>query len=297
MKKIGDCTDEELRNIINGIYKSKLFFTASFEQLSRHFINDQVFKLSYLDLRRRALWLVDDSSQIPLNENDFHRHICQRYLDIEKLSTSVMLQYYQTAKNDLKTLEARIRNYEQLITDIDKKEPQLKTEEDQYKQRLLIHYKQINESAYQEILDFLFHRIEEYTIFNCTGTPWMTSLIYGGIPYSFRILSNQLQWESLSDLSNKFSDLEIQEHRKMEKLYTDDQTSFYVATGEYIEKKNIVEKIKGMIAGNHALAKRKRVFDEAFKAYSGGSKRTQKNIEYYFKRRTSYRKSKKIFCG
>lgn len=276
MKKIDQLNGKEHDEILHTIYRSDYFFRASLEQLSRHFIGTiteiPVFSMSFDDLRKLAISHMNDPSPIPEKEADFYKYICQHYLDIEKEPAGVMLEYYRNATTDLKILEIRISEYERLITDIADKEPGMKTEEDIYKQRLLNHYKETNQSAHREILDFLFYRIEDYTIFNCTNRPWLTSLIYAGIPYSFRVLSRQLQWESLSDLSNKFLDVTIEKHKEMDRLYKENLPAFYVATKKYIEEKKIIEKIQGVVAGNHCLDLRKRVFDEAFDAYTKGNK-------------------------
>lgn len=263
--------------LLHKIYNADYFFTSSYEQLAKHFLGhfvpDPIFQLAFAEIHSAVVAQVTDAAQIPADESSFYQFICQRYLDLERLPSAVMLNYYQTAVSDLQELEKRITQYEQERKDIDDKQPVTKTEEDTYRVRILAHYIDVNRAAQKEVMDFLFYRIKEFTTFQCTGRPWVTTLLYAGIPYSFRVLSNHLRPEAMSDLSNKFGDLTIPEYRELQKFYAEeDQSAFYAKTRSYIHDRRILEKIKGMMAGNHRLALRKHMFDQAFDAYERGSK-------------------------
>lgn len=277
MCKLNSPNVQEHDALLHEIYNASYFFYASFDQLAKQFLSKfvigEIFELPFEAIRQQVVEQIIDPSVIPEDETAFYTYICAIYLDLDKLPASVMLQYYRTAVSDLKVIEARINDYDEQIATINNKESSLKTEEDSYQLRLVLHYKEANQSAHREILDFLFYRIEDYTIFNSTRRPWVTNLLYGGIPYSFRLISKQLQWESLSDLTNKFGDLTIEEHLELQEFYkAKDKGEFYKKVRSYLTDKRIIEKIKEMISSNHRLNERSRVFQESFDAYSKGSK-------------------------
>lgn len=262
--------------ILHDIYHANYFYSATYNQLAKHFLSyflTDIFQRSFEDIRTAVISQVNDPSIYPKAEVAFYQFICKTHLDLERLPAAVMLQYYGEAMIDLQTIDNRLKEHERLAEEINAKEPSQKTEQDTYQIRILNHYHQANSNAKEEIMRFLFYKIKDYTLFNSTLRPWITTLFYAGIPYSFRVLSKHLQWESLSDLSNKFNDLPIDEHRRLQGLYNaTDKSEFYGEVRQYISSHNIIDKIKGMIAGNHRLDQRSRVFTETFEAYDRGSK-------------------------
>lgn len=276
MYNLATLTTPHHDELIHKIYNANYFLHASYDQIAKpflsHFIEGEIFSMPYTAIRAEVISQLKDSADIPEEEIKFFAYICKTFLYLEALPASVMLGYYRDANQDLQIIEKRIANYEKQTAEIEEKQPKEKTEEDTYKIRLLKHYIEANRSASEEILDFLFYRIEEYTKFNTTVKPGLTSLIYGGIPYSFRFISRQLQWESLSNLNNKFADLSIEKHRELEELYKSNKPVFYSETRSYIEEKKIIDQIRKMVSDNHRLDQRSRIFHEAFQAYETGSK-------------------------
>lgn len=274
MKKIDEFKGKDFDEIINKIYKSDYFFTASLKQLCQYFISSftekLVFQLTYVELRNETLNLVANPKDVPEGESEFYSYICSKYLHLDSLPANVMLRYYQTATKDLKILQERIKLYKQQLEDLYRKSPE--TEDLKYQKKIISYYKKLNEEAHQEIIDFLFYKIKDFTTFQCTNHPLMTTIIYGGVPYSFKILSEFLKWESFSDLHNKFENLDVNERLKMERLYKEDKPAFYNETRKYIESNDIVNGLKRLISRNHTLAGREKILNEALDAFTNGNK-------------------------
>jgi hypothetical protein len=263
--------------ILESMHKNDYFYSSTNEQLAKHFLSNfidgPIFKMSFDDIRNQLIGQAPEPLVLPTEECKFFEFICKTYVDLVQLPSAVMLEYYRVATKDLQAIEDRLKDYEAQVKAIDEKDPSSKTEEDTYQLKLLFHYSKANKDAHQEILDFLYYRLKDYTVFNSTGRPWMAGIIYGGMPYSFRVISKQLDWKWLSDLSNKFSELYIEDYQQLKEWYdAKNESAFYDGVRKYLSQYRIVEKIKGMIKGNHRLQARSQVFSEAFEAYDRGNK-------------------------
>ena len=277
MQSLNEIGTPDFDRIKQGIYKADYFVCASFEIIAKHFLSGflegQIFRMPFDEIRTKFLSVAWNPEKVPPSETDFYRFVCKEYLDINKLPSQSFFAYFDNAVKDIQSIDGTIEEYTNKIAQIEKKEGRDKDESDIYQIRLLRYYVELNNAAREEIIKFLTGSINDFVLFDSISTPHFSSLFYAGIPYSFRWIPARFKVDFFSDLSNKLLELEITKHREIRSQYEKgDKTGFYNEAKAYITSKGIVSEIRSPVQTNHRLYQRKKVFEEALKAYEEGSK-------------------------
>ena len=274
-KSLKNLTVSEADDMRKKIYQEDYFFRASFDVIAKHFLSNfiegDIFAMPFAEIQSKIIEQTPTAKELSQNEGYFFSSICKEYLDIQNLPSRSLLKYYENASQDIKAIDVNIKEYEAKVTELENKKQ--KTEEEGYRNRLLRYYIDLNVNAKNQIIDFITDKIKEYALFDCLDHPTFLSIFYHGVPYDYRLSSSRFRVEFLSDLNNKFLELDIKKRNELKQIYPQpNRAEFHKRMSAYVKENGVLEKIQEFINGHHRLDRRKKIFSEAFAAYSGNSK-------------------------
>ena len=286
VKNLQSLTMKDLMEIRKEIYGKDYFFSVSFESMGKHFLKyfsgfDNIFSMPFDHTRNQFISLFGDSNdEVPDSENGFFRFICFKYLDLEREPCQCLLTLYILTSDNIKEIRENIAYCEQEIERLEREkrsdqEKTLAEEGVNYKIEVHRHYINLNELAEKETVEFLSSdniykaahlnaRIDRLGINNT----FLDTLLY-----SFECNPEKYDVKLHSDISNKFLELKVKEHRKIEILYQEDERGdFHRFMRDYIQTHEIYDKTLALIDKSHHLNERKHILTPAIEHYKRGNK-------------------------
>lgn len=218
-------------------------------------------------------------SNLPTNEQDFYQYIFNDKLGLEKLPRETLTDLYFSAMQDinfineeLEKLESKERNLENK-----KKGGQRLNEEDFYFLEMVKHYKNKNISAKEDIVTFLTGEKIRVLAVKKSAKFYTLYYPYRPAPYSYA-QRNSFEYnvsfdhfgsfdiDYFDEFSHKFFYIDIDsEPERFEQLCSlknaDDKSKFDELAKWYIEKYEIIEKIKALFSQSHFLHDREEIFN------------------------------------
>lgn len=246
--------------------------------IGKHFLsyvlNINVFQSNFEEVK--GLYIKSsEKKDIPTSENDFYKEVVKDYLWLEHEPKEKLLELFYKAKDDIENIDSQLDyiNKELIKLEDSKKINGWLNGEKRYKRNLLEYYRDKNQVAKNEILDFISKDIEAFAFSKCRKNLHMASLgvfFSGGMPYRYsRGLFfdpdfDRYDVRNMTEMSNKFLDLPVPTYREIKKLYKDDKNEFYHFANEYISGdlegvKNVLEKTHDYIKKSHIIHNRQDV--------------------------------------
>jgi hypothetical protein len=276
-----DIRGEQLLQIREELYNQDFLYSSTFQVIGKRFLSyfygKDIYSMSFENIKDKFINETDvEIINIPREEQAFFQFICYEYLNLEKEPYQCLIKIYEDVSNDLRKICLNIDKCKKEAEDIRKIENKSKgefiSEEDKYKLLMLDFYIERNLNAKEEILIFLTSNDIKTIVYQKVQKqlPYGLSQLLGNLPYSYHYLSERYDVTKYSDISYKFSEVTLDEYRKLYKLDKTDKDKFYEFAETYIESKNIVDKIYKKISSNHCLDRRKNILHSALEAYKNG---------------------------
>ena len=234
-----------------------------------YFLDVDVYTSTFEEIRNN--YIQQYNNKISEEEKEFYYEIAQRFLYLEKEPKEVLLEYYLEATKDLLEIDVHLKYIEKESSKIkDKKQNEFLNGEDRYYQKLLQFYKEKNLIAQNEIVDYLSNRIKKHTLEACSPLYFAQlalKVIYRKMPYQYSKLivfgqnENTYDVRNLTDISNKFDELYVQQHSKIRDLYDNNLDGFYETAEYYIlgDKNEFIcaiKYIRDLTSKSHILKKK-----------------------------------------
>jgi hypothetical protein len=202
------------------------------------------------------------------NEDEFHKYICKSYYDLVKEPKEELLSTFIQASQDFRTIDETLRKIDTQLNEITKRN---NINEIQEKKPILHYYKEQNEKAREEILNFLKNDIKEYALNTCFDNSFLSGLL-GRVQYIYRWNPDSFKPRYPNDLENKFGNLPVPEFMDLSNLYKEDKPAFNVYLSEFIVNQSIVFSIRNLIYKHHLLAVRDEIILESLNTFEHGAK-------------------------
>jgi len=294
-KSIEDLTGGDLHEIFEKLRKSRLIFTCSFSQISKHFLKDFLevnpFNVdfgtlvkAYLDHVKFDNWTEEKPIheifpnynkerkekllEVTNDETKFHYYICKKYFDLVREPRSTLLEAFEKSRDDIREIDD---NLTEINSELEKLNQVNNSTDNQVKKPILFYYKEKNERAKSELLEFLKSEIDDYALSNSYDNSILSALMlrdyvgYRWSPESYRP-------KFPDDLENKFGDLPIRKYYELRRLRKENPTEFYKFLTNYISDNAVVYRTKSLIEENHILHSKKEIILETLNIYDHGAK-------------------------
>lgn len=263
----------ELQKLKSKVFDLENFFSLSYEQITRHFLNEfsqeSVWKRSPSDLRSLYLekfdWIED--RDVPESTQEFFAYICETTLGIIKEPSQVFIYEYEEI---IKDLDRIARNKSALAEKIKNLSGFEKVEDFTYKKRLYEYYISKNEAAEKEVTLFLRHKLKPWVLTKVKKRRFGSPLVdlFAGHPYHFRRAYTFFDIDGFSEIANKFSDMEYSKYHSLEKLYATDKQQYLIQAQSEYSSEYVIGNIRNRIANNHRIFERKNIIDSTLDFYS-----------------------------
>lgn len=295
VKLLNKITMNDCYNVFEEFEKEGLLFKCNFEQLSKHFLNKfmkvNAFSVDFKAILSFYIENINDENQadkdllkafnlatlqknknktknIPVSEKEFYQYICKTYFNLIKEPQTELLSAFEKARKDIISIDKNLCDIEEKMDNITRNNDAL---EIQTQKPMLYFYKELNEKAKQEILDFLKRDIYTYSLRNCRENQFFYDF-FSKHPYSYCRQPNSFKPQPPNDLKNKLSDMILPEFTKINVKYRENKPAFYDDIEKYIKTNKIVNRIKELIKSHHLLDLKKEIITEALITYDQGSK-------------------------
>ena len=285
-KKLSELTLGELMDLEFDCFEGVKISRLSLVQIAKRFLSYtleiNLCQSSFSEIRNSYIESSkkDDVSE---NEKEFYLSVANDYLWLSYEPKDKLLELFYRAIDDIKNIDSQLQYINDELNKLEnnKKSNGWLNGEERYNRKLLDYYKDKNELAKVEILDFMSKDIESYALSRCstsTSMDMMTGFFSGGMPYRysrgimFHVEFDRYDVKNMTEMSNKFLDLPVSNYREVKKLYENDKEQFYLFAREYISGEiqginNAFEKINQHIEINHLLASRKDILLTILKHY------------------------------
>lgn len=268
-------------------YLNKLMYTFKMDIINHLPITrwdfDGIFEYIKKNHEREYYELVSDSKKAnKLSAKEF----CQNILWMSSEPKEKFILFYEKALSDLNKIDKNLNLIEEGINNLKSIKNQYKmlNINQRYELKKLEYFKEKNNKAKEEVINFISSTIKYYSYEKCINSPMGNSiikLIEGDMPYSFSkgtILEHKDFYNpnSLTDLSNKFLDFYLDEHIQLEELYKrpEYKDQFLDISKRYLYGKlprfpepNKLQKLKNIIENNHIINRRKDILYKIIEAF------------------------------
>lgn len=280
-RKLKNAKAGDLLDARKFVISQNLFFNASFDITAKYFLKqfeefENVFEKSFSEIRSiYCSCLQGVNTDIPLTEDEFYKYINREFLYLEMEPYKCLLRILTDAHSDIKKITQNIKNCEKKLRGKKAREKSEEStdEESKYRAGMLKHYIEVNNKAKSEIVDLIINQEE---IRNAAHYRAQISIAgFNQQPlYSYRWNPETYDINNFSEISNKFLDLGIREHRKLRKIFEDAESreEFQDKMNTYIKERKVVEKIYENLDKNRRLADRKYILKPALDEYRKGNK-------------------------
>ena len=273
----------EISDIFEKLKNDGLLYRCSFSQISRHFLDQfleinafqvdfQTLLKTYLEHIKFDKTLKSKANEEILNaiknEEAFHKYICKFYFNIVTEPREELLEKFMKVSGHIKEIDENLLDLKEQLDGLSTRN---QTNEIQEKRPLLLYYKQHNESAKEEILDFIKYEIKDYAINNCYDRTLLGGFLFE-FPYSYYWNSKSYKLRYPDDLENKFENLSLDELKKIRNQYKEDKAAFYSFLTNYISDEEVVFSLYELVEKHHLLNIRKEIISEALNTYEHGVK-------------------------
>lgn len=285
-KKLSELTLGEMINLEFECFEDVNIYRLSLVQIAKRFLSYTLevnpYQSSFPQIRNSYIE-SSEKDDVSENENEFYLSVAKDYLWLSHEPKDKLLELFYRATDDIKKIDSQLHyiNDELNKLESNKKSNGWLNGEERYNRNLLDYYKDKNESAKFEILDFMSKDIEPYAFNQCrasTSMDMMKGFFIGEMPYRysrgimFHAEFDRYDVKNMTEMSNKFLDLPVPTSREVKKLYKSDKEQFYLFAKEYISgelqgMKNALEKINEYIETNHLIASRKDILLTILKHY------------------------------
>ena len=256
-------------------------FLSRFVEFDTRYANFQTLFDKYKEKTNRC--------NLPTNEQDFYQYIFNCKLGLEKLPRETLTDLYFSAMQDINFINEELEKLEAIENDLKAKKnnKQRLNEEDFYFSEMVKHYKNKNISAKKDIVTFLTGEkirvlaVEKSTKFYTLHYPCLPA------PYSYAQRNffeyngsfdhfGSFDIDYFDEFSHKFFYIDTEsEPERFEQLCSlknaDDKSKFDELARWYIEKYEIIEKIKVLFSQSHFLHNRRELFNTLLTHYEKGA--------------------------
>lgn len=242
-----------------------------------HLFNIHVCKCNFTEVRNRYIE-ESERNNISDKEDLFYKDIASYYLGLHKEPKEEYLKFLYISLDDLETIDDNIKYINNKLLNIDniKKSKGWLNGEERYERNSLEYYRDKNKKAKNEILDFITHHLENYTLSKCSEMNAnrfdIMQMFIGSMPYSysrgkvFGDIFNNYDIREYSPLINKFFNVTPREYVDIKNLYHDNKKEFF--TFAKLRVLNItIKEIKELYTKSHVISKRKKIFDTIINHY------------------------------
>lgn len=265
-------TGLEIEEISQKFYNDGRLFRCDFAQLSKNFLSEflavEPFKCTFQELRSDYL-KESNVTNVPEDEQAFHKFICKLYFNFEKEPRECLLDYYLKATEHIREIDDRLEWIEKESTAIRNGKDQKAIDE---KIPVLYYFKQHNTRAKQEIISFLKAGIKEKAENASYDLSGSFSFLMNRIPYQYDWARESFQVHYPGNFGNKLLNLTKGEVEQLELLEKTDEAAFITKLDEIIEREETIFAIRELIAKHHVLDIRSAILFEAIDTYENGSK-------------------------
>lgn len=268
---VGEMIDLEV-NFLGEINAYRMSLVQIGKHFLSHVLNINVFKLDFEEVKK--LYVESSNKEdIPTNESEFYKSIVKDYLWLESEPKEKVLEYFYKATDDIKKIDLHLHYIDAELAKLEdsKKTIGWLNGGERYKRNLLEYYKDKNQVAKNEILEFLSENIESYAFSKCKKSlysAYFSGFFGGEMPYRY---SRGLFFDSdfdrydvrnMTEMSNKFLDLPVPAYKKVKGLYENNQEEFYQFAMEYISGdlegiSNVIDRTHDYITKSHIINNRK----------------------------------------
>jgi len=284
----------DLQEIIDKLAEDDLIFRCNHEQLAKHFLNKVLslnpFQVDFEALKNAYLANIEfdkfkkkedenelntyirekrkqEIEEVIKDENEFYKYICKTYLNLTKVPKEELLKNYEDARKDLIEIDKTLENITRKLDEIERNND---VKEKQKQSPILKYYKEHNQNAKKEIINFLKNDIRSYSLNKCHNDT-LLSFQLGSVPYKYKWNPKSYIPRYPGDIENKFADLPFPKFRELYKKYQNNKDAFRSYVTLYIKENNIVDQIKNSLSKHHILHYKKEIISEALDAYSNGA--------------------------
>ena len=295
-KNLNKITGGEMSVIFDKLKEDGLIFRCNFSQISKHLLKEFLpvnpFSVDFETLKNEYLKHIEFDKVKVFNikpaafnkmiqekrtkkiqkgikdENEFHKYICKSYFDLIKEPKEELLELFLKASKHIKDIDDTLSDIKKNIEEITSNK---KSKDIQEKVPILKYYKEHNEKAKEEIINFLKNEITEYALNNCYDNSFVSGWLLR-VPYRYDWNMKSFKPQFPNDLFNKFGDLQYSEIRDLNNKYKTDKPAFYTFLQNYISENGIIFCISDLTNDNHILNSRKEIILEALSIYENGKK-------------------------
>jgi hypothetical protein len=275
-KIIADFNWKDFDEIHQSIFSEDLFYHGNFEQIAKLFLSKaisiDVYAAEFEDIYKTTV-TESTNSQLPRNESEFYKLICETYLWLNEEPRSHFVQLYSGAQIHLDQIDQSIVKIQKDLTAIkNAKQKRSFSMGEVDREAVLEYYFDINHEAKKEILLFLRKGLKSTArIKSMVKTRGFN--IFLEIPYSYAWEGgvNYYSIKFPTDIANKFLEESPGEIEQIKRLYAEDRFEFNKFLKEYIDREEIIFLIAERLKSHHSLNKRQSQLLELLSLYEKGN--------------------------